>query len=271
MLKVYTSNIVTSQRVYKRYSFSKKIKKAYPSFCDLIDILTAILFLPFLFLVINHYFTELQNVEYFNVKNIELKGLRLLGEESSLNLLNIDRKANIFKILPDDITSKLHASNLIEKIKVTKKYPNSIIIDVTEKKPFLQLAHQGRFYIYDKSFSLLLVQDTPLIDYFPYEVFSSDSFNKLFSDKDSREELRMFFATIEKNDFIRNNNILKTDNSRNLFLISKNKNLIIELGNLDFCKNFTKFLKFVDKNGLENLDNVIIDTKFKDMIIVKKI
>jgi hypothetical protein len=198
--------------------------------------------------------------------------LKLLSEKEGLNMLNLDLDRNIFRLKSDDLIHTLLKSSLIECAIVKKIFPNSILIEVTEKRPYMQFNYQGQYYIYDEYFSRLIVQNKPLPNYFSFEVYSKcENFDKLFADKDSREDFRNFLITIAADNLYIDNFVLMADDSKNLFLTSKFKNLTIEMGCGDLCNNYKKFAKFVSKNGLQNLDNMIIDNRFKDMIIVKKI
>ncbi|MBU1627881.1 FtsQ-type POTRA domain-containing protein [bacterium] len=272
MLKAYTSNIVTSQKIYRRVSIKKKAKRAVPLFHTVIDIASVIIFVPIILILLNNYYNEYKNFNYFKVKNIEINGLKLLSEQEGRSLLNFINGINIFEIKYDFIKERLIALNFIQNVQVTRKYPDTIIIDVSEKNPFIQLKYGNRYNLYDKNLSNLLNFDQPYPGILNLEVNSEgDAIKGILQKNDSREDVLAFFTKLAVNELFRDNFILDINKTDDILLISRNMNLTVRMGIGDLSHKLERFKKFMLVNGLENLKSKVIDNRFKDMIIVRKV
>jgi cell division protein FtsQ len=69
----------------------------------------------------------------FSIKKINVLGNSKVSEAEVLSLLQIPTNENIFKINEKDLTEKLVKNSYIEKIKVSKKLPNILDIEIYER------------------------------------------------------------------------------------------------------------------------------------------
>jgi cell division protein FtsQ len=86
--------------------------------------------------------------ERYNIKNIEIEGNEELTNEQIKELSGIKIGDNIFSTLEVVVRVKLKENGYDEDVKVKKKYPNSITIQITERKKAYQILTETECYIY---------------------------------------------------------------------------------------------------------------------------
>jgi cell division protein FtsQ len=272
MLKAYTSNVVTSQRIYRSVSIKKKAKRAVPLFYTIVDIISILIFISLLFILIRNSYNELSNITFFRVKNVELNGLKLLDKSLGLELLQFINGINIFEIKEDFIKERLSSNSTIQDVQVKRKYPNSILIDVTEKKPFIQMKQGEQYHLFDKNLVPLVTLDQAYTGLLTLEVQTEkDIFHDKLIGKETRNDLMSFLTILAEKEFFRDNFILNTTDPKDLLLISKNSNMVIKMGFENLSHKLERLKKFILSNGIENFQNKVIDNRFKGMIIVNKL
>ncbi len=106
----------------------------------------------------DHKFKESRK-NLFTIQNIEIINNELSDTTKiQENLRNLYNK-NIFLIRSIDIELPLKEIHFIEKIKVKKKYPNTLIINIFETKPIGIIFKKNKKYIIDSSSNLISEKD----------------------------------------------------------------------------------------------------------------
>jgi len=272
MLKVYTSNIVTSQKICKRHLLVRKIRKSLPLLNEIIDLSSAFLFLPLLVLLLNSYYHEFMELDYFKVKNIEFRGLNLLDEREGFNLLSLRSGINIFQLNSNKIKERFAMSKVVDRVQIKRKYPDTIILNITEKKPFIQVLKGGKYYVFDENFSLLVTKDTPVSRTVCIKAsIGNDFFTKILKNQVSKDELRTFFSMLSDKNLFPEDIVLYGTEIDDISLRSEAKKLTVRLGNGGLSEKIKRYKKFSSLLEQQNIHDMIIDIRFEDMIIVKNI
>lgn len=85
----------------------------------------------------------------FNIKNISIIGNENLNKEYIEKLSGVKKGQNIFMVKSSEVENLLKKNLYIENVKITKKLPNTIKLNIMERKADLYSAVNGEFYIID--------------------------------------------------------------------------------------------------------------------------
>ncbi len=84
---------------------------------------------------------------FFNIKNITIIGNEKITQETIISLSEIKLEQNTFKISKSKVEQAIKANSYIDSVKVKRKLPDGIEIQVTERKPAYMLT-LGNAYVY---------------------------------------------------------------------------------------------------------------------------
>ena len=86
--------------------------------------------------------------DFFILKNVKVVNNNILTKTQIKNLSNVNTGKNLFSYDTEKIKTNINKSKYIEDVKVKRKIPNSIIIDVKEKSIICALKDKGDNYYY---------------------------------------------------------------------------------------------------------------------------
>lgn len=87
--------------------------------------------LSLIFMIVMYFFFTSQ---LFNVDKIIVKGNERFTEESIVQISQVETGLNLFKLKSSKIASRLEKEPYIRDVKIKKKLPDKLIINVTERK-----------------------------------------------------------------------------------------------------------------------------------------
>ncbi len=93
--------------------------------------------------------TKLQADPKCNLTKIEITGLNYLSQQEVLNLTRIPAGSNIFSLRLKDIEGKIAVNPLVKSVKVERKWPSELVINIEEKKLLARLKDNNQFYLVD--------------------------------------------------------------------------------------------------------------------------
>ena len=97
----------------------------------------------------------------FNIKDIKVLNNTLVSSETIVSLSELKPGQNIFKFLNTQVSEKLKQNPYIEEVKIHRKLPATIEIDVTERQPKFSVDFMGKFaYIDDQGYILEISEDS---------------------------------------------------------------------------------------------------------------
>ncbi|HUU50168.1 MAG TPA: FtsQ-type POTRA domain-containing protein [Nitrospinota bacterium] len=131
-----------SSSAEKRFLKIKKIYYRLRIFC--IPILIAF----FVFQLI----TYIKQSYFFNVKEINILGTNFLSEKYIAELISVEPGMNIFKIDIEKISKVLGKEPWIKKVKIERKLPKTININIQERKPYAVLLSTEKYLLDDAGF-----------------------------------------------------------------------------------------------------------------------
>ena len=112
----------------------------------------------------------------FNLQNVLVTGNSKVSEEEILTLSAIQEGTNVFKINTKNVAIQVKENPYIEKVKVKRKYPNSINIEVEERVRAFYIKTENSYYIIDDK-GYVLSQETELEEPFLIELTTIDEAN----------------------------------------------------------------------------------------------
>lgn len=83
----------------------------------------------------------------FNIKNIQVVGNTILSSEEIISLSGIKTEENMFKVMKLKTIDRIKENAYINEVAIHKKLPNTIEIQVKERKPSFMLEY-GNGYVY---------------------------------------------------------------------------------------------------------------------------
>ena len=201
-------------------------------------------------------FNSNKKKSYFNIKNILILNTNKINKSDvELRLSNIYGK-NIFLIKMQDLYEPLKSLYFLDKIEVKKKYPNTLILKISETEPIAFFLKDNKKFLLDSKSNLIPLEKVYLADNYPY-IFGLDAeknFIKILSIlKETKFPVKKiknyYYFKIGRWDLeLTNNQLIKLPYEKTQQAITKT----IELLKLDDFKNYN-----------------VIDLRINDRIIVE--
>ncbi len=100
---------------------------------------------------------------FFNIKSVTVTGNEKITSEEIISLSNITLEENTFKISNSKVEEAVKTNAYIESVKLKRKLPDEIEIQVSERKPAYMLT-LGNAYVYVSTQGYLLEVSTTKLD-----------------------------------------------------------------------------------------------------------
>jgi cell division protein FtsQ len=193
---------------------------------------------------------------YFNIQNILILNTnRIDKNDVELRLSNIYEK-NIFFIKIQDLYEPLKSIYFLDKIEVKKKYPNTLILKISETEPIAFFLKDNKNFLLDSKENLIPVERINLDNNYPY-IFG------LNADKNFLNMLSL----LNKAKFP-----IKKIKSYYYFQIGRwdlklENNQLIKLPNEETKKAIVKLIELLKQEDFKTYE--VIDLRINDRIIVE--
>ena len=97
---------------------------------------------------------------FFNIKNIEVVGNQKLTNEEIISLSQVQIDENTFKLVKSKVQKNIKQNAYVENIKVKRKLPDTITIEVEERIPTYMIAFANAYaYINNQGYFLEISKD----------------------------------------------------------------------------------------------------------------
>lgn len=219
-------------------------------------LIITILLLSILFIVL------LTQTTFFHVKNIEVNGNFSIEKDKVLTALGINKGENIFRLSIDDIEDNLLRHPYIKQVKIDRKFPNKVMINLVERKETLVYEMNDTYIIMDNEGYVLNILSE----------FKNNEIPSLKSDKP------LEVKTSEKVDFENYSWLKETLNLLNF--CNKNNfsfnitSILLENQDITLVLNSGIYIAFGGLNDIEyklRLTNEIVNDLQKKEIFAKEI
>ena len=208
-------------------------------------------FLLIIFISINN--LELNKITIKKIKNIKISGLNNNENEVLLKKIKNLKLDNIFFFNVSELKNILGANTLIEKYKVFKIYPSTLVIEIQKTKFVAKIYNENKIYLVGSNSKLSNLN------------LSNIKLPFIFGKPDIEEFLK--FKKIIDNSKISYNEI------KNIYYFQSKRwdlelenNILLKLPKNNIKNSLDNSFEFINFNNY--LDNKIIDTRVENQIIV---
>ncbi len=229
-----SSKKVSNNNPKSQTNKSKKTSKKGTARKNLLKMIGIIILLIFLIIL-------LFSSSLFNIKTINVSGNVKLSDEKIISLSSLELYTNIFNFKKGNIVENVKENAYIEDVKVSRKYPSTVNIEVEEReaKYMLQFADS---YVYINNQGYMLEISNEKLELPVLVGFTTDLSNIKAGNRINVEDLKKMNTVIKIYDSAKLNElnelITKIDisNSKNYSIEMASKAKIIYLGE---CSNYS--------------------------------
>jgi len=185
------------------------------------------------------------NNKIFKIKTIKVINNFVIKESEIKKELYGIYNRNIFLINREEVKKPLNNIDFLEKIEVTKKYPNTIVIKIFETKPLAKIVKNKKRYVIDSSSKLILLENVNSYNELP-NIFGVEAEKNFLS----------FFKKLKENNFS---------------VTTINNYYYYKIGRWDVQLFNNKIIKYPDKNlkkAIINSTELIKRKDFKNYNII---
>ena len=193
-------------------------------------------------------------ISKFNLKEINIENNFLLKEKEINEILTPFYGKNLIFLKNNEIQKALMQSSLIESFVTKKKYPDTLIIKIFEKKPLAILINKNTKYYLSEKIDLIEFKNFKEYQDLPY-IFGN------------RKKFKIFYENLIKINFP-----LNSINKYTLFkadrwdIETKDKKLI-KLPIKDYTKSLKNYLELINKNDFKKYE--VFDYRIQNQLILK--
>lgn len=126
-----------------------------------------LLLISFLLLTVHWVYDTLMEAPYFQVKRVEVVGAKKIPKEILLSLPVIEGMPNIFSLRLKEVVKPFECHPWVEQVNARKIFPNTLVIQIEEKKPMAIIQLEELYYINSQGEVFAPVGDRDDYDY-PY-------------------------------------------------------------------------------------------------------
>ncbi len=193
-------------------------------------------------------------ISKFNLKEIDIENNFLLKEKDIQKLLTPIYNKNLLLLKNKEIETILMQNTFIESFNIKKKYPNTLKIEIFEKKPIAVLFNKkDKFYLSER-LDLIEFKNFPNHQNLPY----------VFGNKD---EFQIFYNSLIKINFPFNQIKKYTLFETNRWDLETKDNNIIKLPSKNFIKSLENYFSIRNKKNFTKYN--IFDYRIDNQLILK--
>ena len=190
----------------------------------------------------------------FNLKEIILENNLLIKDKEIKRLLLPIYDTNLILLKNKDVERALLKNSFIDSFKLKKKYPNTLIIKIYEKKPIAILFYKKNKFYLSRKIDLIEFNNIKDFQNLPY----------VFGNKD---KFKIFYDNLKKINFPLNQIKKFTYYETNRWDLETNDKKIIKLPSKNYIKSLRNYLEIESKKNFRKY--VLFDYRIKDQLILK--
>jgi len=198
----------------------------------------------------------LNQSKFFEIKKIEILKNNLITKNVIYNKLNEIKGRNIFLIKNSDIEKLLIEINFFYKVKIRKKYPNTIILNIFETKPLAILIKKKKKYLIDNKSNLIDLNKN----------INTTDLPTVFGESAEMYFLN-FYDDLKKNDFL-------TDKIQNFYYFQIGRwdiqllnGQLIKFPSINIVESIRQIVKLLNRKDMKKYN--VIDIRIKNKVVVE--
>ena len=193
-------------------------------------------------------------ISKFNLKTIVIENNLLLKDKDVKSLLIPFYNKNLIFLDNNEVKTALLQNSFIKSFNIKKKYPNTLKIEIFEKKPIAVLFNKkNKFYLSEKV-DLIEFKNLPNYQQLPYVLGNQNDFKILYN---NLKKINFPLDVVKKY-------VLYETNRWDLETIN---NRIIKLPSKNYVKSLENFLNIKSKNDFEKFE--LFDYRINNQLILK--
>ena len=193
-------------------------------------------------------------ISKFNLKTIVIENNLLLKDKDVKSLLIPFYNKNLIFLDNNEVKTALLQNSFIKSFNIKKKYPNTLKIEIFEKKPIAVLFNKKKKFYLSEKIDLIEFKNLPNYQTLPYVLANKDDFKIFYN---NLKKINFPTDIIEKYTFYETNRWdLKTKN-----------NQVIKLPSKRYTKSLENFLNLKSKNDFEKYQ--LFDYRISNQLILK--
>jgi cell division protein FtsQ len=195
--------------------------------------------------------------KFFDVKSIEVSGNKKMSYEKIVNTSTFIKGENIFRVSKKLGEESLNRLPYIKNVKIKRKLPSTMIIEVEERKEIAIVPYIGSFVYIDDDGYILSIEgkkgETQLPQIFGLELVDLEAGENLF-DKLEGNDIRDFIVFSEQAKLLQLMKYINFSDNNNT-KVQLNNDIKVAFGPLDNVKYklsfLSKILKDIEKKDLD--------------------
>ena len=206
------------------------------------------------------YFNPTLLISFAQIKNIEIKGNNL-ADAQKIREISIDRGSSLFYFDLESVAGEIKDMNWVKKVSIKKKFPNSLIVQITENEPFAYLLKNQNYFLIDIDGELIIEKNEEAITENEYLILrgveSEYYLTEIISD-----------LNINYPDIIPSIKEMEFVERRRWNLIFKN-NLLIKLPESKIDISLKNLKKLIQDDKILKSNIIEVDLRLTDRAIIK--
>ena len=196
---------------------------------------------------------KFKQIEFYKIKKIKITGLSNYEKEIILKDINNLNLENIFFLNGKEINQILSSNTLVEKFKIYKRYPSTLLIEIKKTNFLAKINYDGKIYLVGSNGKL--TKDKLSQSQLPY-IFGNPDINEFLIIKKIIDESKISYEQIKNLYFFK---------SKRWDLELKN-NVILKLSNENIKNSLDIAFELLVDSKFQNIK--LIDSRIKDQIII---
>jgi cell division protein FtsQ len=187
----------------------------------------------------------------FSIKNVEIVGNDHVSETEIRNLLNIKEGDNLFLTFNFVVRKRLEPNAYIKDVNVRRKLPDTLTVEVKERKIEFVFAKEDTYYFFDKDGKFLEKSTQPIIGKIEIKGYKTEvdklEINDTFSNEDLKklEDIKEIIKAAEKQNIADMITYIDISSTKNNVFFLQTENKTVYVGNTDQLEYKMIFLKTI--------------------------
>ena len=193
-------------------------------------------------------------ISKFNLKTIVIENNLLLKDKDVKSLLIPFYNKNLIFLDNNEVKTALLQNSFIKSFNIKKKYPNTLKIEIFEKKPIAVLFNKKKKFYLSEKIDLIEFKNLPNYQQLPYVLGNQNDFKILYN---NLKKINFPLDVVKKY-------VLYETNRWDLETIN---NRIIKLPSKNYVKSLENFLNIKSQNDFEKFE--LFDYRINNQLILK--
>ncbi len=211
---------------------------------------------------------------FFKLERIEVPRLQQLSQDEIVSLAGVKLGESLLKIDLQHVAEQLEKNPWVEKLKVRRRFPGTLSIDITERVP-VAVVNMGYLYYLDSKGEIF----KPLTegDRLDFPVITGISEEDLLKDADGTKIMLTtalgLMEMLKKGTVFRLSDVseIHLDKGYGYTLFTTQGGIPVKLGNSDFQGKLARFSQIYKELMAQIASLEYVDLNYPDKIVVKKV